>query len=709
MTTRTRLATWATAMVLGTLSLSTVQAANNDKRSDKHPASAVDPLYSRTAVTPTPDTVQGAPWLYADTELEAWRLQLMRQLVKDARLRVRYPGVYYTPSNRTHFRVPMPVDARYPQFITLNAFGDVVVKNNGQTIYTAANSEKPHKFKVTGPGSLLITLTTEQEPPTLRIDKGVISTDNTRWEASSDSITWAAACHYPQYKDGTLPHRYDTPTVRLKPVSTQNDTLYDFGRQLFGFIVVKANSQPDFFAGESILEAVDTAARPREQSFDLEQVGEGVWRSVTPVAFRYAYLPQKELIQSVECDAYAYPACYRGDFQSNDTLLTDIWFKSAYTLRLCMHEFLLDGVKRDRLPWAGDLAMSMMVNAYTFRDPEIVRRTLAILGRAGIAEEDVNGIADYSLWWVISQDRYQLYFGDMEHLQREWPRIKNVLKEVESRCDENGLFTEDLDWLFIDWTNIEKENALQVLWWWAQESAVSLAERMNDPQTAAYWQKKADSLKKVLYERGYDPVRKAWRGKPDGQSQPNRHANFLAVISGLAAPSQYPGILEALADTTITAVGTPYMAGFEYMALSRMRAPERMLREMKDYWGGMIAQGATSFWEGYDVREDEVQQYSFYRRPFGKSLCHAWSSGPAALIPSELLGIRPISDGWKVFKIDPQVPLSMQPLKATIPTQYGDINVSMENNLLRVTVPEGATGKFRGKSYTATTPLEVQL
>ena len=51
----------------------------------------------------------------------------------------------------------------------------------------------------------------------------------------------------------------------------------------------------------------------------------------------------------------------------------------------------------------------------------------------------------------------------------------------------------------------------------------------------------------------------------------------------------------------------------------------------------------------------------------------------------------------------------MQPLKATIPTQYGDINVSMENNLLRVTVPEGATGKFRGKSYTATTPLEVQL
>lgn len=54
------------------------------------------------------------------------------------------------------------------------------------------------------------------------------------------------------------------------------------------------------------------------------------------------------------------------------------------------------------------------------------------------------------------------------------------------------------------------------------------------------------------------------------------------------------------------------MAGFEYMALSRMRAPERMLKQMKEYWGGMIAQGATSFWEGYDANEDEVKQYGFY-------------------------------------------------------------------------------------------------
>ncbi|MEQ3030684.1 alpha-L-rhamnosidase C-terminal domain-containing protein [Alistipes indistinctus] len=724
MINRSRLAALTAVLLLGASTSSPVSATGtrttdlpgtagsadvgNSRRPENRPAAGVDPLYSRTAPAPAPDTLPGSPWLYADTELEAWRLHLMRQRVKEARLRVRYPGNYYEPSNRAYFRIPASVDAHYPRWVSLNAYGNVRVMMDGQTIYTGAASTSPHKFKLSAPGTLMVALTTEQEPPALWVEKGEFATGNPLWQASADSLSWSYPCAYPRHKDGTLPHRFEPPTVRLQPAS-QNDTLYDFGRELFGFIVLKADSKPQFFAGESILEAVDTAARPREQSFDLEAAGKGLWRSVTPVAFRYAYLPDGASVQTVACDAYAHPARYRGDFHSADTLLNDIWFKSAYTLRLCMHEFLMDGIKRDRLPWAGDLAMSMMVNAYTFADREIVRRTIAMLGREGIAQTDINDIADYSLWWLIAQDRYQLFFGDRLHLQREWPRIKKALNVLESRCNQNGILTDSIRWLFIDWVDVEKENALQVLWWWAQQSAVSLAERMGDKPLAAYWQKKSDALKSVLLARGYDPVRQAWRGKPDGESKPNRHANFLAVISGLATPSQYPGILNILGDTTVTTVGTPYMAGFEYMALSRMRAPERMLKQMKKYWGGMIAQGATSFWEGYDANEDEVKQYGFYGRPFGKSLCHAWSSGPAALIPSELLGIRPLSDGWATFEIDPQVPASMQPLEATIPTPYGDIRVWLRDNQLKVEVPQGSTAKFRGKSYTSAVPLEVRL
>ena len=439
MINRSRLAALTAVLLLGASASSPVSAtgtrttdlpgtagsadAGNSRRPENRPAAGVDPLYSRTAPAPAPDTLPGSPWLYADTELEAWRLHLMRQRVKEARLRVRYPGNYYEPSNRAYFRIPASVDAHYPRWVSLNAYGNVRVMMDGQTIYTGAASTSPHKFKLSAPGTLMVALTTEQEPPALWVEKGEFATGNPLWQASADSLSWSYPCAYPRHKDGTLPHRFEPPTVRLQPAS-QNDTLYDFGRELFGFIVLKADSKPQFFAGESILEAVDTAARPREQSFDLEAAGKGLWRSVTPVAFRYAYLPDGASVQTVACDAYAHPARYRGDFHSADTLLNDIWFKSAYTLRLCMHEFLMDGIKRDRLPWAGDLAMSMMVNAYTFADREIVRRTIAMLGREGIAQTDINDIADYSLWWLIAQDRYQLFFGDRLHLQREWPRIK---------------------------------------------------------------------------------------------------------------------------------------------------------------------------------------------------------------------------------------------------------------------------------------------
>ena len=45
----------------------------------------------------------------------------------------------------------------------------------------------------------------------------------------------------------------------------------------------------------------------------------------------------------------------------NENLDNQIWSSAEYTLKLCVHHnFIVDGIKRDRLPWAGDLAVSLM-------------------------------------------------------------------------------------------------------------------------------------------------------------------------------------------------------------------------------------------------------------------------------------------------------------------------------------------------------------
>ena len=46
---------------------------------------------------------------------------------------------------------------------------------------------------------------------------------------------------------------------------------------------------------------------------------------------------------------------YVGSFRSSDPRLDSIWMTGAYTVHLCMQEYLWDGIKRDRAVWLGDM------------------------------------------------------------------------------------------------------------------------------------------------------------------------------------------------------------------------------------------------------------------------------------------------------------------------------------------------------------------
>jgi alpha-L-rhamnosidase len=352
--------------------------------------------------------------------------------------------------------------------------------------------------------------------------------------------------------------------------------------------------------------------------------------------------------------------------------------------------------------------MSLMANAYTFNDPELVRRSLVALGRAGIQEKDINGIIDYSLWWIISQDHYQLYFGDARHLQNEWGRIKETMDVLFSRCDSSGFINSQNTWLFIDWTHQEKWSALQVLWWWAQESGARLAHRMNDTELETRLKKSAANLQANLMEQVWNGEGQYWQSKIGESSIKTRYPNFLAVISGLTGENQYDGMRKLLEDPAVPTVGTPYMYGFEMIALARLGDVQTLIGLVKSYWGGMLGQGATSFWEAYDPKQSGNQHYEFYNRPYGKSLCHAWSAGPAVLLPAEIAGLRPLEDGWESFTVDPN-PGQLQWVSTTVPTKFGNITVDIENRNISIRFPKGTTLIRKGRSITGPDTVNEQM
>jgi hypothetical protein len=661
----------------------------------------IDPLYCPYRMMPVPDIRNNVPpWLYGYGEFECWRLQQLRCRTIEAKLKVGYPGEFHQPAGHVWFRHQVVSAAA----IVLRASGAVTIRIDRLEIYRAGNQNQPHKIALPADLSksacLYIELMAGNGLPALLIEDGPYSTDGKGWEWSNDSINWESAKAFPQTSSGLPPHRAEPAETVLPPVGQDGD-LFDFGRELFGTVTVRCIDRPEIEAGESPAEARNTVAENCEQPVTVIAGGNGEWRSEHPLAFRYLRVGGGARAEDIACRAQFYPVRYRGAFACSDQQLTRIWANSAYTLRLCMQDFILDGIKRDRLPWVGDLTMSMMVDAYAFGDAEIVRRSLTALGRSGIEHKHLNGIIDYSLWWIVAHDCFQRYFGDMAYLRREWPRIKAMLACLEFRCDAAGmLITSADDWLFIDWVEGDKLTALQMLWRWAQDSAAKLAERLGESACASYWNDRAGRLALILHERAWDTQHNFWPGIPgDASSAPSRHAHFISVVSGLARPEQMAPIRGVLLGSVASPVGTPYMAGFENIALSKLGAVDEMTARVKSYWGGMLERGATTFWEAYDPEQQGSAAYSFYSRPFGKSLCHAWSAGPAAFLPMGILGLEPLADGWRRFAVAPDLG-TLAWAAATVPTPQGEIEVLVEDGIMSLRIPSGTVAVWNGRDFT---------
>jgi hypothetical protein len=117
---------------------------------------------------------------------------------------------------------------------------------------------------------------------------------------------------------------------------------------------------------------------------------------------------------------------------------------------------------------------------------------------------------------------------------------------------------------------------------------------------------------------------------------------------------------------------------------------------IRQYWGGMLEEGATSFWEGYDpswYKEDfHSSLQADNRSGYFVSLAHGWSSGPTAWLMEEVLGIQPTGAGFSTVDIRPDL-VDMEWAKGAEPTPHGLLKVDAKKTSsgmeVAVDVPEG--------------------
>ena len=673
------------------------------------PPWAIDPFYMADRVHPDPtglslftDPGDGPCWLYAPGELDRWLFNRVRHEAFYACLNVYHPGRFYSVNpvlyaSRQWTLETLPAICR----VRIAACGHLHVIFNGVTVLHRSAAPVPEMVEVdlrphlvVGVNGFTVRVHSLGEPPTLLVDGDMLRTDAT-WAVCTDDQQPEAPQTLPFVGADRFPHQERLPEVTLAPVSA-NDGLWDFGVEAYGRpeAWVRGEGTLRFYPGESEQEARNADPVLREQH--VPELKPDVGRVVSPVelAFRYlrAVVSPGLTVEKVRLRASTYPVRYRGAFESSDPMLNRIWHHAAYTLRLCMREVFLDGIKRDRLPWVGDLYLAGLANACVFFDAGIMRRTLVALYGAEPEAVDFNGIVDYSFFWILALHDYVLHFGDLAFLGRMRSRLERLLRVLEAKRDVEGLIpTDHCRWLFIDWAEVDKagySSCLEFLSIQALDATVRMFRWLGDAEAATQWRVKMDSRRAAARVRFWLEDAGAF-GDCTGGNRAGRQANALAVLAGVATPAQSGSLTErVLCNPAVPAVGTPYMRCLEAMALARCGRRDVMANGLRAYWGGMLEAGASSFWERYDATASGEAHHAMYGRPYGASLCHAWSAGPVALLSRDLFGCHPLEPGWARFSLDPRV-LALERVTAVIPTPRGAITIEQCGDEVSTQIPAG--------------------
>ncbi len=510
-----------------------------------------------------------------------------------------------------------------------------------------------------------------------------------------------------------LPSAFMLPTVKKSAVTAvpgSKSLLVDFGKETFGLINLhglNGKGNLSLYYGESKEEALAT---DRCETFDKLQINNASKKDNTlkdSRAFRYVNV---EYDGSISLDSismlYEYAGLKeRGSFSCNDEELNRIYDISKYTFELNTREFFIDGIKRDRWVWSGDAYQSYLMNYYLYFDnPTVTRTTLALRGKEPVVSH-INTIMDYTLYWFLGIYDYYLYTGDKAFIQQFYPRMQSLMEYVFGRLNKNGLL-EGLpgDWIFIDWADgLSKEGEIsfeQLLLARSLETMTLCADIVGDNANAGKYKAMAADLRKKLFDIYWSDQKQALvHSRVNGKPTDNvtRYANMFAIFFNYFTEQQKQAVKQSvLLNNNVQKITTPYMRFYELEALCVMGEQNYVLKEMKDYWGGMLKLGATSFWELYDPTVTGVKHYAMYGRDFGKSLCHAWGASPIYLLGKYYLGVAPTSPGYATYTVEPNLG-GLQWMQGKVPTPSGEIELYVNNKQIKVKGAAG-TGTLRFKS-----------
>lgn len=383
-------------------------------------------------------------------------------------------------------------------------------------------------------------------------------------------------------------------------------------------------------------------------------------------------LKKKATISSVRLVCQVKPTNYEGSFSCSDTLLTRIWYTGAYTVKLNLLQNHFGAIlmeRSDRHSWTGDAHTSQAASLVAFGNFDFVKENIRY------TSDQFNGIASYSLYWVLSLLDYYRYTGDRELLDE---MLENVCSKLDIAYEHYGT---DPKLAFYGWDERlgagfenpdceEAQNAYKMLSIRTWYEFSDLMEQIDCPDLAIKYKKYADEKVKVLRKdsKWFDSY--------------GIHAASDAIMAKFINDAERDYFWKNdFSDRMQRISYSPFNQYFILKAMAELGRLNEALTTVDDCWGGQIRYGGTTFFEVFHPSWNLVSgpnDAPINNQCGFTSLTHPWSAGVTKWLSEEIAGIKPTGPGFSTFIIKPHLSSRVTWVKGITPTPHGKIEVCFD-------------------------------
>jgi hypothetical protein len=309
------------------------------------------------------------------------------------------------------------------------------------------------------------------------------------------------------------------------------------------------------------------------------------------------------------------PADYANYFHSNDELLNRIWYAGAYTVQLNTiasnqgrawpppasewdngatvgvgDSILVDGAKRDRTVWPGDLGIAVPSQYAYSGDLTSTRNALTTMFDAQSSEGEIpwsgppfnlKGSDTYHTWTLLGTSTYYTYTADRTWLDSQWADYKRGMAFIINKIGGSDLLnvTATQDWAR---SGQGGENiSANALLYAALRGGATLATVEGDSALAASWNSRAAALKTAANSRLWDASKGMYKDNPTSGLYP-QDGNSLAVWYGLTdSAAKSKSVIAGLGNTLGHLRSDHPRVGRQRVALRGRHGAERPLHRQR--------------------------------------------------------------------------------------------------------------------------------